>query len=391
MIILGYLDSNLLYNDTIFLNQSSSLLYSSGWQYINRIVFDIINYTFVMDDLLIDFQPTTHPSTTNPTTLTPSTEYTSIVIPSTLIPSTQIPSTEYTSTVIPSTLIPSTTVPSTQIPLTISPGCLYKLLNCERCGMNGMIVDQSLFNITCVFISNDVWGYSYTPLFPNSTTIISQTTTLNQTTILIGGHLEISGSLILNQSTIIIQGNLNQTSNSNIIITLNKKNIDQNSPYLNVSGCINLGGNITLILEERPQISSTNDILLFKYNCSQTTIILAQSQFKVESTYKKKECDKIGTNLLNQQNSLSVSLSTTLNSNCKPKLGLIIGLSVGVPLFLLLVSAVVVLLIRFHSKNESERIVSDYHTNMKENKAHQEKTKWTNFYKSRVDNEMEKI
>ena len=70
-------------------------------------------------------------------------------------------------------------------------------------------------------------------------------------------------------------------------------------------------------MNERPQNGMTN-ISLINYNCSQQ-LNLNNNQFSVKSTYKQSSCDKIGSTLNNQQNSLSVSLSSTLGTNCNGK------------------------------------------------------------------------
>eukprot|EP01091_Cochliopodium_minus_P009006 TRINITY_DN2137_c0_g1_i3.p1 TRINITY_DN2137_c0_g1~~TRINITY_DN2137_c0_g1_i3.p1 ORF type:complete len:416 (-),score=101.17 TRINITY_DN2137_c0_g1_i3:57-1130(-) len=212
------------------------------------------------------------PSSLPPTTLTPSTTTPSTLIPSTTTPSTLIPSTMTPSTLTPSTTTPSTTTPSTITP-TLSPlpstnvpstimstttettqpnDCLYKVLNCEKCGGTGIIVDSSLFNISCLFNLNE-WGYNFSPLSPNVTTTISQTITLNQTTIVIGGNLEVTTDfLTLNHSTITILGNFNQSSNATIVLVLNT--LSDKNAALNVSGCVTLSGNISLVLDTKPGV-----------------------------------------------------------------------------------------------------------------------------------------
>eukprot|EP01091_Cochliopodium_minus_P011382 TRINITY_DN3200_c0_g1_i7.p1 TRINITY_DN3200_c0_g1~~TRINITY_DN3200_c0_g1_i7.p1 ORF type:complete len:674 (-),score=131.70 TRINITY_DN3200_c0_g1_i7:31-2052(-) len=317
------------------------------------------------------------PSTSFPSTTPPSTLFASTTSPTSLTPSTFTPSTLTPSTLIPSTSLPSTTDPSTSIPSTIVPSqnCLYDVDNCEKCGMNGIIVDISQFNISCVQSGND-WVYSFSNKNSNTTTI-SQTVTLNQT-------------------SIIIQGNLNQTSNSTIVIVIN----NENKNGLNVTGCVSLNGNLSLILNERPQNGNIS-IQLVTYNCTQQ-LTFNQSQFSITPKYKNNKCDNIKSTLSNQQNTLSVSLSSTLGSNCKTNIGLIIGLCVGIPVFLLFLITLIILVLKARTRRQmksygkrkptitsmiSPNSVISVDTQFSDNQSFQQQTRWkdTDFELSQIN------
>eukprot|EP01091_Cochliopodium_minus_P003239 TRINITY_DN1307_c0_g1_i1.p1 TRINITY_DN1307_c0_g1~~TRINITY_DN1307_c0_g1_i1.p1 ORF type:complete len:397 (-),score=80.29 TRINITY_DN1307_c0_g1_i1:127-1317(-) len=267
---------------------------------------------------------TTLPSTSvPPTTLSSTSVESSTIIPSTITPFTTLPTVEPT-TISPSTNIPSSPSPSTSAPITTSPitsipsstiptdspNCLYNVPDCENCGRQGIIFDSSQFNISCILVGN-TWSYSFSNKFSNITTI--------------------SESAILNGTSVVIQGDFNQTSNSTITIVIspsNNNNLAERGIPLTVNGCVTLNGNISLVLEQKPQNGNTS-ILLLNYNCTQT-LNFSSSQFTVKPTYRNNKCDRIGSTLNSKQNTLSVSLSSTLGSNCKGlSTGAIVGIVIG--------------------------------------------------------------
>eukprot|EP01091_Cochliopodium_minus_P015872 TRINITY_DN5761_c0_g1_i1.p1 TRINITY_DN5761_c0_g1~~TRINITY_DN5761_c0_g1_i1.p1 ORF type:complete len:467 (+),score=108.75 TRINITY_DN5761_c0_g1_i1:561-1961(+) len=237
------------------------------------------------------------------------------------------------------TTISPTSSASTLIPSTTSPlSCLYLVPNCQNCGNSGIIVgNSSVFNISCVFNSQTAqWGYSFIPRFSNTTTLLSQSTNLVSTTLSIEGNLSLNETLTLNSSTVIIKGDLSQNSHSTIFFVLSD-NANKNG-YFNVSGCVYLNGNTVLVLDFRPvsgvlnfTIVNYNDCFAFTNKDSNSpqkrALNVTISQFTVKPTYKNNYCDKIQTTLNNEQNTLSVSLSSTLGTNCN---GLSTGLIIGI-------------------------------------------------------------
>ena len=254
---------------------------------------------------------TNSPSTTPPSTNPPSTNPPSTNPPSTTPPSTNPPSTNPPSTNPPSTTPPSTTQPSTNPPSTSSPQspstnptssltpsttfpstvfCSYVVPNCENCGQTDLKLDATLFNISCINV-NGKWSYS----FKNKS---SDTTFINQ-------------PIFLNDTSIIIEGNFNLPEDNTIFIVLS----NDKSGSLNVTGCVSLNGNLSLILNDQP-VSDNFSIVLISYNCSDT-LNISDSQLQISTTYKNSQCDQVSSKINNQQNSLSVTISSQLNSNCK--------------------------------------------------------------------------
>ena len=234
------------------------------------------------------------PSTTPPSTTSPSTTSPSTTFPSTTFPSTTSPVTTISSTLSPPTTTSTTNIPSTFTPSTLSPfNCLYSVLNCQNCGNKGIVVDQSLFNIKCVSIGNE-WSYS----FENKSS----------------STVEFNNLITLNRTNLVIEGNFNQSKDSTIVVVLDQ---DRNSSIYS-SGCVSLDGNIILVIENQPP-NGTEVYQLFSYNCSQT-LSVSDSQITLSTNYKDSKCDNIVSSLNNNPNSLSVSVSSTLRSNCKGKI-----------------------------------------------------------------------
>ena len=228
---------------------------------------------------------------------------------STIPPSTQIASTLIDSTRIESTIPPQTTDQTTSFlpsssQIASNKACYYNVPNCQNCENGNSIVqfDPNLFNISCILVSNK-WIYS----FKNKTS----------NTIMISNDL-----IFEKQSVIYIDGNFNQDSSSKLIISISQQNNNNNNnndsnidAFINVNGCVSLNGNIDLILDERPSNNQDFEIDLISYNCS-TLLTLSDSQVRLETNYPNDQCDSISKKLKNQPNTLSISISTSLNKNC---------------------------------------------------------------------------
>ena len=279
---------------------------------------------------------TTPPSTTPPSTTPPSTTPPSTNPPSTTTPSTNPPSTTTLSTIVPSTtnspstILPSTTSsttatsttlvssnnPSNQASSSFPPStsfpsnstCFYNVLNCEKCGNNSIKVDLTQFEVSCAFVANK-WVYA----FKNKTSDFFYVTQ----------NIEINN---LNGETIYIDGNFDQLPGTVISFVLKILPIvslkrDVNDPSLLVNGCVSLNGDIEIVLDERPISDGDVSYNLISYNCSQQ-IKLSDSQVKLKTNYKDSQCDSISQKISNQQNTLSVSISSTLNKNCGGKISI---------------------------------------------------------------------
>ena len=228
-------------------------------------------------------------STTPPTTRPPSTIITSTTVQSTvqptLSPSTLSPSTSQPTNNLP-TQIPSSVIPSTVLP-TIS--CAYQVDNCQNCPQNPIIVDLNVFKVECTKITGK-WYWIFTN--KTSDTFVSDST------------------ITFNSSITYIIGNFTQTDKSNLVFIADSSN----SSSLVVSGCVDLKGKITLEFTIEPTSNTTYTIIT--YNCSQIAS-LEDSQVDVVSTFKQDKCLKH--KVLNQQSTISVSLSTSGCSKSIPK------------------------------------------------------------------------
>ena len=288
---------------------------------------------------------TNTPSTTAPSTQipsTPSTQIPSTQLPSTQIPSTETPSTQSPFTITPNTQISSTLIESTQIPSTSTPStqqasntqspsttqiiCAYNVVNCLNCNnTNVPQYDPNLFNISCVQFGND-WVYIFKNASSN-TVVLAESTSLN--------------------NTFFFDGNLNQTENSTLIFVVSSNK----NGKLSVSGCASFNGNLTVLLEERPQDNSNYSLVTF--NCNQTQSI-SDSQISISKNYKGAECDRIQSKPQTTQSSLSVSLS--LSNSCKStNIGLIIGLCIGIPIILVILTLGIIYIYKMKNKKLIEK------------------------------------
>ena len=122
----------------------------------------------------------------------------------------------------------------------------------------------------------------------------------------------LTNQVVLNGTSTFIDGNLAQTSNSTIVIVATNNPDDS---ALKVSGCANFKGNFQIVLDQQPQDGNTS-IILVSYNCTQQ-VGLSNSQVTISANYKDSNCDQIKSNVNDNPNTLSLSLSSSLNSKCK--------------------------------------------------------------------------
>ena len=115
---------------------------------------------------------------------------------------------------------------------------------------------------------------------------------------------------------------------------------------MNVTGCINISGNINLTFYNRE--TNQLDLGLINFNCSQNPI--SDSQLKVIGNYKNSKCDSFKAAFRVQENSLSASITPSLNSLCK-SYSLVIGLTVGLVIAVFLIF-IIFIIIRRYKKNK---------------------------------------
>ena len=294
------------------------------------------------------FLSATKPGATNKaTTEVKTTSASSFPPQSTLLSSTLPPSTVTNTSLVPSTIPPTL---STHVP------CPYAVVNCEMCSVEAPLADLTQVNVSCVFSpSQAIWVWTLTsinsqPFVNNQNFTVSSNTTAvisgnvtNLAEIIVSGNSaalikgNFNNSANLNISTgaaAVIEGNFTQTSSGQITFVFNpssQQQVNNKSAPLNVQGCVSINGNISLNLQTQPQQGTTN-FQVISYNCSQQANI-SSSQIQVIPNYNGSSCDTINSQAINQQGSLGISLTSTLGNKCNGgnNLGLIIGLSVGIP------------------------------------------------------------
>jgi hypothetical protein len=198
------------------------------------------------------------------------------------------------------TNLPSTFIQSTQQETPISTSnasnCLYpNVPNCENCGFNSIKVDESLFHVSCVFVENK-WIYSYK--------------NKSSDCFLVAGDCAIES-----QNFFFVDGYMNQTSNSIISFDLS---LSSTSSKIVVKGCIDLEGKIEVNLDDRPSNNGNQSFYLISFNCSSAPLF-SDTKVILNTKYKDNQCDSIKSFSSINQNSLSISLSSTLNKNCGGK------------------------------------------------------------------------
>ena len=232
-------------------------------------------------------------------------------------------------------------------------------------------------NVSCVLNQQALWTWTFTPKTSQGITNNQDLIVTGNITTVIGGNVNNNGQVVVSGNSVaIIQGNVNNNANLNIstnATTIIQGNFTQSSSGqlvfsfmpssqnnnksvpLNVGGCVSINGNINLNLQTQPQQGTTN-LQLISYNCTQP-VNISSSQIQVIPNYNGSSCDTINSQTINQQGSLGVSLTSTLGNKCNggngKNLGLIIGLSVGIPLLI----AAVIFPIAHYFKKRQERYI----------------------------------
>ena len=207
-------------------------------------------------------------------------------------------------------------------------------MDCEKCSKNVSISNLNSLTALCVRIGND-WSW----LFSNSSS----------------GNTILNNNKLVVENQLFIQGNFNQSSGGETIFFVSNISSASSASFLNVSGCVDLQGDIVVLLETQPD--EGNFLLnVISFSCSVAPSNNTNYNLQVETNYQNKSCHQISYSQNNQANSLSVSLNVR---GCGVSRDLIIGLSVGLPLGLILI----VIVALFVARSLSEREVNKFRAN----------------------------
>ena len=175
--------------------------------------------------------------------------------------------------------------------------------------------------------------------------------------------------------SILIDGDIVTPVDSVIIFTISKNS----DSVINVNGCLRIEGKINVSLTEQPQKGATT-IVLIRYNCTTTTRSsylrslkkrVDSSQVVVSTDYQNSKCDQVSSTVNQDQSTLSVSLSSTINGNCKgktfkktskiikinkkQKIGFPIGAILGIVLGAVGVTLLIIFTVIFFKKREERK------------------------------------
>ena len=109
--------------------------------------------------------------------------------------------------------------------------------------------------------------------------------------------------------------------------------------------------------------------------------VFEQQTFKSFPNYNGSSCDTIHSQAINQPGTLGVSLTSTLGNKCNGgnNLGLIVGLSVGIPVFVILLLGIITFVSRKKKKNRLKNFAEQEKPSpeFNQNNAFGGGTKWT--------------
>ena len=276
---------------------------------------------------------TSLPSTSLPSSETPSTSLPSTSVASSQTPSNFLPSTLPPSTLTPSTQIPSSSIPSSQIPSTSLPStaqnCVFNVANCALCDPLISPFNVIGLNVSCVSKDND-WVWEFTNSSSNSFKLSSD--------------LKITKQILINSEFVLSKGN-----SISFDFTTSAR-FTTSSPSIVVDGCSTIEGELNILVDNKPSQQTSYDLI--SYNCPQS-ISLSEEQIKISTkNNNQNSCLKKNVNI--SPSTLSVTISP-----CERNLGLIIGLSVGLPIFCL----GVFLVFFFVAKAKRKRADKEFHEN----------------------------
>ena len=186
----------------------------------------------------------------------------------------------------------------------------------------------------------------------------------------------------MNGSTTFIQGNFTQTSNGNLVVVISSSNNNKSSS-LNVQGCVQINGTVSLNLQTQPQ-QGNSTFQIISYSCSQIANV-SNSQIQINPNYKNSNCDSINSQTINNPDSISVTISSQLGNKCGgTSKGLIIGLAVGIPCGVILILSLAIGISQYKRKQKFDNQINKMGNQMHEiNKGWQQNksvpqtgTKW---------------
>ena len=277
------------------------------------------------------------PSTFTPSTIQPSSIAPSSIAPSTLTPSTIQPSTIQPSSIPPSTLTPSSSEPSTTTQSTLSQSCVYQVENCLNCDKNINKINTQNLTVSCLLIDNQ-WKW----IFQSNS---------NSSQIVISSNLTVNSQIVLNSDLLI-------ESNGSVSIVVS------NNSSITVNGCVSIQGNLSVLVDFK--VTEQQEYNLIQYNCSQT----AKLPQNLNLVYDRKQNECLKSNPKVTIN----TISTTIDS-CGKNRKLILGLAIGIPLALIIVSVLFMLIARWKIRID----VKDYKKNKKDFELKNVKDeKWVN-------------
>ena len=147
-----------------------------------------------------------------------------------------------------------------------------------------------------------------------------------------------------------------------------------------MDGCVKLEGDLNILIDFKVKQEENFDLM--RYNCSESAL-LKNDHVNVIYNEQQNPCLKS-----NSKVTLN-TISATINS-CEKKIGLILGLAIGIPFALILIVVVSLFVARKLLKSDAETFQKKYNQNTsidtemqdwKNNSKHKTGTEWKEFEK----------
>ena len=343
--------------------------------------------------------PTTQRSTTHlPTNYLSTTQVASTEVPTTLVLASKAPTTQLSST------FPTIKAAITQVPTISSPLCAVNVPNCQYCSRLAPPYNPSASNISCA-LSGGNWTWivvSLTGIVVNNHSLVFADTSFSiqanfsnsapltlsgGSVALFNGSFNNTAPLLLNDTSVtqvsgdfassdllnistsaslVVQGNFSATTSAIISFSVSANS----SATIKVAGSVQLQGTVQLNLNAQPSNSSFTLIIFsfgFGAKRSPTPVPLniSQSQIQVIPNYNGSDCDIITSQINNQVGSLGVTIITAFGRNCSSakNLGLIVGLSVGIPCIVTLLLIIILAYVAKREKKSAEKFAREFEMN----------------------------
>ena len=203
----------------------------------------------------------------------------------------------------------------------IDENCLYQADNCSYCPRTYFNFSSSIeqLNFSCINVDSE-WSWKIK----------------NKTSLFIFVDINFFVS-----NTTFFEGNFYIQPNTSIVFNITDFG---EVPFLNITGELQIDGKIELNIETKPTQSDLT-ILLFQYSSNNVTTGLKDSNIKLNSNYTDGKCDKIKHSVNDLPNLLFIQLKTNFGY-CKKLLAIILGLSLGIPIFLVVIAVTVLFVMR---------------------------------------------